>query len=172
MDPFNENKRTRSPWLVVLAVLTFINSGFSFLTYFTLSFTSDFMPSVLEMYENMGWMPAESIDLMRSMLDVPSWQYLVLSLGYALAVVGAALMLKINKVGFHLYVISQIWLFVMSNLVIKGALTMGWMSIFTTVLIIICYGMLMRDALKNQESNGKFVDYEEVNDNQDDDDDE
>lgn len=172
MDPFNENKRKRSPWLVVLAVLTFINSGISFLTYFILSFTSEFMPSVIEMYENMGMMPAESIDMMRSMLDVPSWQYLLLSLCFALAVVGAALMLKINKIGLHLYVIAQIGLFVMCNLVIKGILTMGWMSIFTTVLIIICYGLLMREALMNKEQNGQFADYEEVNNDQEDDDDE
>lgn len=170
MDPFNENKRKRSPWLVVLAVLTFINSGFSFLTYFFLAFTSDFMPSVIEAYENMGWIPAESIEMMQSMLDVPSWQYLLLSLGFALAVVGAALMLKINKIGFHLYIISQIWLFVMCNLVIKGALTMGWMSIFTTLLIIVCYGLLMKEALIHKEQNEQFTDFEEMNDDQDEDD--
>ena len=80
MDPFNENKPARSPWLVVLAVLTFINSGISFLTYFTFAFTSGFVPSVIEMYENMG-VPAESIEVLQKMVDVPSWQYLLLSLG-------------------------------------------------------------------------------------------
>ena len=168
MDPFNENKRTRSPWLVVLAVLTFIFSGFSFLGYFMLSFTSGFFPSVIETYENMG-MPSEMIEVMQKMAEVPSWQYLLLSLGYALAVVGAALMLKINKVGFHLYVIAQIWLFVMSNLVIKGAMTMNWVSIFTTILIIACYWLLMREALMNKQKSDQFSDYEEVN-NEDDDD--
>ncbi len=171
MDPFNENKPARSPWLVVLAVLTFINSGFSFLTYFTLSFTSGFMPSVIEMYENMG-MPAEAIEVLQTMVDVPSWQYLVLSLGYVLAIVGAAFMLKLNKIGFHLYIISQIWLFVMCNLVIKGALTMNWMSIFTTIVIILCYGLLMKDALMNKGDNGSYTNYEEVNDDQDDEEDE
>ena len=171
MDPFNENKPARSPWLVVLAVLTFINSGFSFLTYFTLSFASGFMPSVIEMYESMG-MPAEVVEVMQKMVDVPSWQYLVLSLGYVLAVVGAAFMLKLNKIGFHLYVISQIWLFVMCNLVIKGVLTMTWMSILTTIIIIFCYGLLMKEALMNKGDNGSYTNYEEVNDEQDDDDDE
>lgn len=172
MDPFNENKPARSPWLVVLAVLTFINSGFSFLTYFTLSFASGFMPSVIDMYENMG-MPAEAIEVMQKMVDVPSWQYFVLSLGYVLAIVGAAFMLKLNKIGFHLYVISQIWLFVMCNLVIKGALTMNWMSILTTIIIILCYALLMKDSLmKKGEDNGFYTNYEEVNDDQDDEDDE
>lgn len=168
MDPFNENKRTRSPWLVVLAVLTFIFSGFSFLGYFMLSFTSGIMPSVIEMYENMG-MPNEMIEAMQHLAEVPSWQYLLLSLGYALAVVGAALMLKINKVGFHLYVIAQIWLFVMCNLVIKGALTMNWFSIFTTILVIACYWLLMREALMLQQNSNQFSDYEEVNDEDDED---
>ena len=169
MDPFNENKPKRSPWLVVLAVLTFIFSGFSFLGYFMLSFTSGFMPTMIEMYENMG-MPSEMIEAMQKMAEVPSWQYLLLSLGYALAVVGAALMLKLNKVGFHLYVIAQIWLFVMCNLVIKGALTITWMGIFTTILIIACYALLMREALMNKNDGNQFSDYEEVNDQDDDDD--
>lgn len=170
MDPFNENKPARSPWLVVLAVLTFINSGISFLTYFTFAFTSGFVPSVIEMYENMG-VPAESIEVLQKMVAVPSWQYLLLSLGYVLAIIGAALMLKIRKVGFHLYVVSQIWLFVMCNLVIKGVLTMGWMSIFLTVMIIVCYGVLMKEALMNKKYSDQFVDYEEINDDQDEDDD-
>ncbi|MBR4535668.1 MAG: hypothetical protein IKO62_03310 [Bacteroidales bacterium] len=168
MDPFNENKPKRSPWLVVLAVLTFIFSGFSFLTYFMLSFTSGMLPSVTEMYENMG-MPGEVIDAMQQLTEVSSWQYFLLSLGYALAVVGAALMLKINKLGFHLYVIAQIWLFVMCNLVIKGALTMNWMNIFTTILVIACYGILLREALMNRDDGNQFSDYEEVNDQDDDD---
>ena len=167
MDPFNESKPARSPWLIVLAVLTFINSGFSFLTYFTLSFTSGFMPSVIEMYENMG-IPAEATEVLQKMMDVPSWQYLVLSLGYVLAIIGAALMLKLRKIGFHLYIISQIWLFVMCNLVIKGVLTMGWSSIMMTVLIIVCYGLLMKEALMNRGNNGQYVDYEDVNEDEDD----
>lgn len=168
MDPFNENKPKRSPWLLVLAVLTFIFSGISFLVYFMLSFTSGLMPSVVEMYENMG-MPSESIEIMQKMVEVPSWQYLLLSLGFALAVVGAALMLKINKIGFHLYVIAQIWQFVMCNLVIKGFMTMNWFSILTTILVIVCYWLLMREALENKENMGQFSNYEEI-DNEDDDD--
>ena len=169
MDPFNENKPARSPWLVVLAVLTFIFSGFSFLGYFSLAFTSGVMPSVIEMYENMG-MPSEMIEAMQKLAEVPSWQYLLLSLGYALAVVGAALMLKINKIGLHLYIIAQIWLFVMCNLVIKGVMTMNWMSILLTVLIIVCYGLLMKEALAKKGQENQFADYEEVNEDQDDDD--
>ena len=126
------------------------------------------MPSIIETYENMG-MPSEMIEAMQKMAEVPSWQYLLLSLGYALAVVGAALMLKINKLGFHLYVIAQIWLFVMCNLVIKGAMTMNWVSIFTTILIIACYWLLMREALMIKQNADQFSDYEEVKDEDDDD---
>lgn len=166
MDPFNENKTVRSPWLVLLAVLTFINSGFSFLTYFTLAFTSDFMPTVIEMYEDSGMVPQESIEMLRKMVDVPSWQYLLLSLGNVLAIVGAAMMLKINKVGLHLYIIAQIWIFVMCNLVIKGILTEGWMSVVVTIIIIVFYGMLLKDAIQNQQHYDQFSNYEEVNDEQ------
>ena len=59
----------------------------------------------------------------------------------------------------------------MCNLVIKGVLTMGWMSIFLTVMIIVCYGVLMKEALMNKKYSDQFVDYEEINDDQDEDDD-
>ena len=79
-------------------------------------------------------------------------------------------MLKINKIGLHLYIIAQIWLFVMCNLVIKGVMTMNWMSILLTVLIIVCYGLLMKEALAKKGQENQFADYEEVNEDQDDDD--
>lgn len=171
MDPFNENKPARSPWLVVLAVLTFIFSGMSFLGYFMMSMTSGAIPSAIEMYENMG-MPNELIEAMRHLTEVPSWQFLLLSLGYALAVIGAALMLKINKIGLHLYIIAQIWLFVMCNLVIRGIFSMSMLSIFMTIVVISCYWLLMREAMRNKENENQIADYEEITEDQDDDDDE
>lgn len=170
MDPFNKNTQVRSPWLVVLAVLTFINSGFSFLHYFLLSVVNKSMPSFIEMYEKMDGVPEEAIDMLNAMADVPSWQFFVLSLGFVLAIVGAALMLKLNKVGFHLYVIAQIWQFVMCNLVIKGVMTMNVFSIFITVIFIFFYWLLLKDALAKKEWLEKNTDYEDVNDEEEDDD--
>lgn len=170
MNPFKENERPqRSRWLLILAILTFIGSGFSFLTYFTLSFSASYMPIALETYKSMG-MPQEVIGQIEQMLEVPSWQYLLLSLCYALAIIGAALMLKLNKVGFHLYTIAQIALFVMCNLVIKGALTMNGFAIFTTVLIIILYGMLLKDSLFNKNNDNNYTEYEDTTENQEEDD--
>lgn len=170
MDPFKDNdKPQRSTWLVVLAIFTFINSGFSFLTYFSLSFASDYMPVIVETYKNMG-IQQEIISTFEQLMEVSSWQYLLLSLGYALAIVGAALMLKLNKIGFHLYVIAQICLFIMTNLVIKGSLTMNWMGILSTVLVILLYAMLMKDTLLNKDSN-HYTEYEDTTENQEDDDD-
>ncbi|MCQ2264457.1 MAG: hypothetical protein MJZ46_00205 [Bacteroidales bacterium] len=170
MNPFKENERPqRSPLLLVLAILTFIGSGFSFLTYFSLAFSTNYMPAIIESYKSMG-MPEEMMNTFEQLMNVSSWQYLLLSLGYALSIIGAALMLKLNKVGFHLYVISQIILFILCNLVIKGALTMNWFAIFTSVLFIVLYGMLLKDALFNKNNN--YSEYEDTSDNQDEEDDE
>lgn len=170
MNPFKENERPqRSPLLLVLAILTFIGSGFSFLTYFSLAFSTNYMPAIIESYKSMG-MPEEMMNTFEQLMNVSSWQYLLLSLGYALSIIGAALMLKLNKVGFHLYVISQIILFILCNLVIKGALTMNWFAIFTSVLFIVLYGMLLKDALLNKNNN--YSEYEDTSDNQDEEDDE
>lgn len=155
--------------LLVLAILTFIGSGFSFLTYFSLAFSTNYMPAIIESYKSMG-MPEEMMNTFEQLMNVSSWQYLLLSLGYALSIIGAALMLKLNKVGFHLYVISQIILFILCNLVIKGALTMNWFAIFTSVLFIVLYGMLLKDALFNKNNN--YSEYEDTSDNQDEEDDE
>lgn len=171
MNPFKENERPqRSPLLLVLAILTFIGSGFSFLTYFSLAFTSNYMPAIIESYKSMG-VPQEMMDSFEQLLNVSSWQYLLLSLGYALSIIGAALMLKLNKVGFHLYVISQIILFILCNLVIKGALTMNWFAIITSILFIVLYGMLLKEAIFNKKDNN-YTEYEDTSDNQEEDDDE
>lgn len=171
MNPFNKNKVQRSPWLVVLCIFTFIGSGSSFLTYFLLTFTSKMMPQFLEMYSKMG-MPQEVMNVYEQLLNIKPVFFLLLSLCYALAVVGAAFMLKMNKLGFHFYVISQLALFAMTNLVIKGAMVQNWMSILSTVMIILLYAMLLKDVLLNQ--NTKYQDNNEDNENieNEDDDDE
>lgn len=170
MAPIYNNKPTRSPWLIVLTVLTIVFSGSSSLGYFTMAFSSGLMPSVIQIYEDMG-MPDEMINVIRQLAEIPSWQFLLLSAGYALAVLGAVFMLNIKKIGFHLYVIAQIWLFVMCNLVIKGVLTQNWFNIFTTILIIICYGLLMREATQDQNNNYQYIDYENIDNEQNNDDD-
>lgn len=165
MDPINDNRIRRSRWLLVLAICTFISSGTQFLTYFFLSFSTSYLPAMLDMYKEMG-MQQEVLDIFQQMLDVPGWQFLLLSLGFATAVVGAALMLKLNKIGFHLYVIAQLWIFAMDNLVIKGALSMKGWDIASTVMLIVLYALLLKEVLmqkNNQE--GKYTDYEEVDDN-------
>lgn len=165
MDPMSENRIRRSRWLLVLAICTFISSGTQFLTYFFLSFSTSYLPAMLDMYKDMG-MQQEVIDIFQQMLDVPGWQFLLLSLGFATAVVGAALMLKLNKIGFHLYVIAQLWIFAMDNLVIKGALSMKGWDIASTVMLIVLYGLLLKDVLMQKNNqNGKYTDYEEIENN-------
>lgn len=151
MNPFNENKNQRSPWLLVLCIFTFIGSGGNFLTYFMLTFTSNYLPQLVDMYSQMG-MPQEVMDSFEFMLTIKPINFLIIALCYGLAVIGAAFMLKMNKLGFHFYVIAQLALFAMTNLVIKGMMSQGWTSIMLTVMLILLYAMLMKDVLLNQNT--------------------
>jgi len=142
MEYFSEYEQVkkRPTFLTVLCILTFIGSGYLFLTFLFLSFSTDLIPQMLEVLQNMNY-PQESIKLLEQMADVAGWKFLILSFSYALAIIGAALMLKLNKVGFHLYIVSQLALFCCKNLMIGGDLKMNVFAIIWSILLIVLYGI-------------------------------
>lgn len=158
MEGNNNIQRPRG--LLFVAILTFINAGFSFITYFMLAFAASYLPAAIDIYENMG-VQKEMIEALQQLTEVPSWQFLLLSLSFALSIVGAAFMLKMNTLGFHLYVVSQLCIFAVSNLMVKGIATMNGMSIAVSVLFIFCYALFFKTALLNINNND-YTDYEDV----------
>jgi hypothetical protein len=142
MEYFSEYEQVkkRPTFLTVLCILTFIGSGYLFLTFLFLSFSTDLIPQMLEVLQNMNY-PQESIKLLEQMADVAGWEFLILSFSYALAIIGAAFMLKLNKVGFHLYIVSQLALFCCKNLMIGGDFKMNAFSIIWSILFIVLYGI-------------------------------
>lgn len=138
-NPF-EPQRKRPSMLTVLAILTFIGSGLNFLTYLFLSLSTGFIPAMIEAIQNLGY-PDEFTQVYEEMANVANWLFLLLALTYALAIVGAAIMLKLNKIGFHLYITSQILLFCISNLLIGGNFKMGILSVVLSLIFILLYGL-------------------------------
>ncbi|MEG1556448.1 MAG: hypothetical protein RR356_06965 [Bacteroidales bacterium] len=143
MDPFNEKQAKCPSTLIVLTILTFVNSGFSFLSHLLLSFSPDLIPKIIDVLQMMGY-PQAIIDIYSEMIGIASWKFLLAALCYALAIIGAVLMLKLNKLGFHLYVISQILLFAVSNFVLLGAFKMSFMGAFWSLLFIGCYALQIK----------------------------
>ncbi len=163
MEYFSEYEtvKKRPTLLTLLCILTFIGSGYLFLTFLFLSFSTDLIPQMLEVLQNMNY-PEESMKLLEQMAGVAGWKFLMLSFSYALAVIGAALMLKLNKIGFHLYIISQILLFCCKNLLIGGALKMGFFAIAWSLFFIILFGLFYKLMIPKEN--------EEINPEPDDDD--
>ena len=151
MEYFNpyDNRPKRPTILTVLPILTFIGSGLSFLTFIFLALAADLLPSVIEMMENSG-MPDVSINIYKQMLDIPAWHFLLMAGTYALAVVGAAMMMALNKIGYHIYIISQILLFCVCNLLIGEPFNVGTFGIFCAILFIALYGTAYKHMKKSK----------------------
>jgi len=152
IDPYN-NRPKRPTILTVLPILTFIGSGASFFYYIFLSMASDFIPMFIETMENAG-SPQAYIDvyvqLQEQMLGIPSWQFLAMAGTSVFAIVGAALMMSLNKIGYHIYIISQILLFCVCNLVMGGFFKMNIFGIFFAILFIALYGTAYKYMKKPQ----------------------
>ena len=146
--PENEDMQPkRSTLLLVLCILTFIGSGYSFLYYLLLPLAKTQLPEMMELYKN--FFKDEAIrDQMSEMLNfmatVPSWKYLLVALGSAGSVAGAALMLKLRKEGFHVYVVSQILIFALLSFLVGGMLKPTINDILWTVTFILLYYLQLK----------------------------
>lgn len=103
-----ENKRPT--FLTVLCVLTFIGSGFSFLSQI-ISYTLYYkIPDLFYQMSNVmggeiGELYTKTAELFMSM---PRYYFLILGAVYVISIIGAFFMFMLRKIGFHLYTISQI----------------------------------------------------------------
>lgn len=144
-----EKESKRSTLLLVLCILTFIGSGYSFLYYLLLPVAKDQLPEMLSMYGSLfSQMDATTQTRMNELLNfmatVPSWKYLLVALAYAGSVLGAAMMLKLRKEGLHVYIISQILIFALLSFLIGGALKPSIDSILWTITFILLYYLQLK----------------------------
>lgn len=138
-----ETPPKRSTALLILCILTFINSGYSFLYYLLLPLAKEQLPAMYAQFSSLlsadAAMQAQFKMLLDFLCGIPSWKYILTAIPYAIAVVGAACMLNLKKVGFHLYIIAQIFSFICINFLIGGLLKMNFTDILWTVIFILLY---------------------------------
>ena len=142
-----EQQPKRSPLLLVLCILTFIGSGYSLLYYLLLPFAKAHLPEMMEMYSSFfkdAAIQSQMNEMFSFMAAVPSWKYLLVALGFAGSVAGAALMLKLRKEGFHVYVISQILIFALLSFLIGGPMKATVTDILWTVTFILLYFLQLK----------------------------
>ena len=125
--------------LTVLCILTFIFSGLGCLSSILTPFLADEMSDFIKNspnYKDEAF--AESIKVIEA-----GWIYhfptFILALG---SVLGAVLMWRLKKVGFHLYAISNLSLLFIPTLTL--GLSISWSAIFVSVGFIGMYGLHLR----------------------------
>lgn len=136
-------KPQRPAFLSVLCVLTFIGSGCSALS---MLLVGALRPMLQEMFESGALDSYSSIPgfetQMETLLAVPVFYYLLMFLFYAASVAGAAMMWKMKRIGFHIYVIAQCVVLIAGMWL--GYTGFSWSGLIWTALWVGAYAMNLK----------------------------
>jgi hypothetical protein len=151
---FEENKRPG--FLTFLCILTFIGSGYWLL--FNL-----FVPaSISTMLEILHSSPSFSspaftagIQTFEQIAATPIWQFYLLAFFCATSILGAIYMLKMKKIGFHIYVVSQLAQMCIGQFIIGGNFKPNFSSFLFTLLFIGLYSIYYKKFVTLNEENNE-----------------
>lgn len=152
-----EKKPQRTPILWILGIFTMIGAMFSAITYLCWAIAPDSMLQSMGIIKEMKMFSSEQVDQILSLYtSISNWQYLLLTIVEVMLFTGAFLMLvKLNKVGFHVYTIGKIVEFCVLNFIIGGMAAMNVNGIISSVLWVLMYATQLRfmNPTDNQEDN-------------------
>ena len=149
-NPFEEKKRPG--FLTFLCILTFIGSGSALLSNLI---TPPVLPIVVEALRNRSSIFTNFIETYEQMLEVPVWQYYFLAFFCATAILGAIYMLKMKKIGFHIYAVSQIAQICIGQFLMGGPFKPNALSLFGTILFIGLYSIYYKKFTELDEENSE-----------------
>jgi len=134
-NPYEKNKRPG--FLTFLCVLTFIGSGFALLSNMLMPV---FAPMLLEFLRGSSAASVPgALESYEKLVATPIWQFYISALFCATSLLGAIYMLKMKKIGFHIYVISQLIIFAIGQFLISSISTPNYFGLFITLLFIGLY---------------------------------
>ena len=141
-----ENKPHRTPILWILGIITMVDSLFSAIAYLCWAIAPNSMLKSMDIIKEMNLFSAEQADQILSLYtSISSWQYLLLTVVEIMLFTGAFLMLvKLNKVGFHVYTIGKILEFCVLNFAIGGLAAMNVNGIIMSILWVLMYATQLR----------------------------
>lgn len=144
---FNETDSKPEPrpgFLTFLCILTFIGSGFSVLSQLFSYIYYDKIPILFEQVASVmgGQLEEAYLEMAEIFIAIPRYYFIVLLAVYALAVVEAVYMFIRRKIGFHLYVISQILLLALPLLILHSKFNV--VSLFFPLLFILLYARYLK----------------------------
>lgn len=153
-----ENKPHRTPILWILGIITMVDSLFSAIAYLCWAIAPNSMLKSMDIIKEMNLFSAEQADQILSLYtSISSWQYLLLTVVEIMLFTGAFLMLvKLNKVGFHVYTIGKILEFCVLNFAIGGLAAMNVNGIIMSVLWVLMYATQLRYIQQPDNHNNNF----------------
>ena len=132
----------RPAGLTTLCILTFINNGIALISYMFVFLLYHKLPDIIEQAKNsMSPILAELYSQLGEIYtSIPQYIYLVLACTAILVLVGAGAMMKMRRIGFHLYVAAQMGLLFMPSILSKS-LQINFLSLMLTMIFIGLYAM-------------------------------
>ena len=124
--------------LKVLCVFTFIGSGFLVFSYSVIGFAYDYFSQHLDLIPDQ-----QNRELIEMLLSGGRLFFILCAILYACSFIGALLMWRMHKVGFHFYTASQLFLLILPMVFIKGY-PMSGPTIVITFVFIWGYGMFLK----------------------------
>jgi hypothetical protein len=142
-DDSTDSKKTPTG-LVVLCILTFIGSGFSALAYLMLFFMYDSLPEMMmAMGASMGGQLSEYYaNIANTFSQTPKYLFLLITISRLFSIAGGVCMIKMRKLGFHLYVTGQILLLGLPMLIMKSGFSV--LEILIAFVFIALYGSYLK----------------------------
>lgn len=157
--PYEENRRSR--FLTLLCILTFVYSGYSLLVNLLLP---AYAPTMLELFSTNPAFVVYS-EIFEQIAATPIWQFYIMAFLNACSILGAVYMLKMKKVGFHIYVVSQLAQMCIGQFLIGGAFKPNFFSILMTILFIGLYTIYYKRFTSLNEETIEELE-ENINDNE------
>lgn len=139
-------EKKRPVALVILPVLTYIGSAIM-LMIMLLFASENFRNDFLEMAYQMNYDESILLEL-QVLLEIPSWFFYFASGSIILTVVGATLMLRMEKIGFHIFVISKLLLFGIGVIFGKGFFSLDSAYFIGSVLFTLLYFLQLKNIKK------------------------
>jgi hypothetical protein len=132
-QPQPETPPKRPNLLTVLCILTFIGSGMNLFSSFVIAAFYDVFVEIVKEFGERFSIPG--IDLLLEMKPV---YFLVSGLFYIGSLAGAIMMMRMKKLGFHIYTVFQI-LLILTPMYFMHLSTPGFPELFFSGLFILLY---------------------------------
>ncbi len=142
IETSNQNlELKRSDLLTILCVLSFIGGGMGFLANIL---TYSYFGQLKEMFAGQDTVNFLGTEININMfLNVNPTLFLWQAVFSALSIIGAAIMWRLNKTGFHVYTIAQIILLMLPQIYISG-LPFNWLELSLSLLFIYLYAKSLK----------------------------